>query len=161
MEGDGEKVMDTNTGGSPGYQSQSQQLSEEVIGHCTPTGCRPKDIPYHTISVYYCISLTYYAQLSCWGGSHLFEIVLHSFLLFTCKDLLPIVQSWSFGYSVYALCYSPIQELCVRWPLSLELSSAVSAHESSSAVETPQDFLTRQSCNYLQALTPFKSAAHL
>jgi len=25
MEGKGEKAMDTNTGGSPGYQSQSQQ----------------------------------------------------------------------------------------------------------------------------------------
>jgi len=40
--------MDTNTGSSPGYQSQSQQPenspSEEVMGHWTPTGCGPKDI---------------------------------------------------------------------------------------------------------------------
>ena len=39
--------MDTNTGESPGYQSQSQQLgnspSEEEMGHWTPTGIKPKD----------------------------------------------------------------------------------------------------------------------
>ena len=39
--------MDTNTGESPGHQSQSQQLgnlsSEEEMGHWTPTGVEPKD----------------------------------------------------------------------------------------------------------------------
>ena len=39
--------MDTNTGESPGHQSQSQQLgnspSEEEMGHWTPTGIEPKD----------------------------------------------------------------------------------------------------------------------
>ena len=39
--------MDTNTGESPGCQSQSQQLgnspSEEEMGHWTPTGIEPKD----------------------------------------------------------------------------------------------------------------------
>ena len=39
------KVMDTNTGGSPGYQSQSQEPrnspSEEVRGHWTSTGTEP------------------------------------------------------------------------------------------------------------------------
>ena len=37
--------MDTNTGESPGHQSQSQQLgnspSEEAMGHWTPTGIEP------------------------------------------------------------------------------------------------------------------------
>jgi len=37
LEGEGEKAMDSNTGGSPGYQSQSQlpgnSPSEEVRGH--------------------------------------------------------------------------------------------------------------------------------
>src|SRR6218665_1002730 len=37
--------MDTNTGESPGHQSQSQQLrnspSEEEMGHWTPTGIKP------------------------------------------------------------------------------------------------------------------------
>ena len=39
--------MDTNTGESPGHQSQSQQLgnspSEEEMGHWAPTGVEPKD----------------------------------------------------------------------------------------------------------------------
>ena len=39
--------MDTNTGESPGHQSQSQQLenssSEVEMGHWTPTGVEPKD----------------------------------------------------------------------------------------------------------------------
>ena len=39
--------MDTNTGESPGHQSQSQQLGnspiEEEMGHQTPTGVEPKD----------------------------------------------------------------------------------------------------------------------
>ncbi len=47
MEGERGKAMDTNTGGSPGYQSQSQQPgnspSEEVRGHWTPTGAEPMD----------------------------------------------------------------------------------------------------------------------
>src|SRR6218665_3298912 len=48
VEGKGEKAMNTNTGGSPaGYQNQFQQPgnspSEEVRGHCTPTGCVPRD----------------------------------------------------------------------------------------------------------------------
>jgi len=42
--------MDTNTGGSPGYLSQSQwpgnSPSEEVIGKWTPTGCGPRVIQY-------------------------------------------------------------------------------------------------------------------
>ena len=40
--------MDTNTGESPGHQSQSQQLgnspSEEETGHWTPMGIEPMDI---------------------------------------------------------------------------------------------------------------------
>ena len=39
--------MDTNTGESPGHQSQSQKLgnspSEEEMGHSTPTGIEPTD----------------------------------------------------------------------------------------------------------------------
>ena len=39
--------MDTNTGESPGHQSQSQQLgnspSDEEMGHWTPTGAEPTD----------------------------------------------------------------------------------------------------------------------
>ena len=39
--------MDTNTGESPGHQSQSQQLgnspSEEAMGYWTPTGIGPMD----------------------------------------------------------------------------------------------------------------------
>ena len=39
--------MDTNTGESPGHQSQSQQLgnspSEEEMGHWTLTGIEPTD----------------------------------------------------------------------------------------------------------------------
>src|SRR6218665_1049200 len=70
------------------------------------------------------------------------EIFLHYCLLFTCKGLLAIVQSWSFGYSAHAHCYCPIQELCLRWPLSLEPSSRVPAHGitiplTSPAAETP------------------------
>ena len=38
--------MDTNTGESPGHQSQSQQLgnspSEKEMGHWTPTGIEPR-----------------------------------------------------------------------------------------------------------------------
>ena len=41
------RSMDTNTGESPGHQSQSQQLgnspSEEEMGHWTPMGVEPKD----------------------------------------------------------------------------------------------------------------------
>ena len=41
------RAMDTNTGESPGHQSQSQQLGnsprEEEMGHWTPTGVEPKD----------------------------------------------------------------------------------------------------------------------
>jgi len=41
------RAMDTNTGESPGHQSQSQKLgnspSEEEMGHWTPTGVEPKD----------------------------------------------------------------------------------------------------------------------
>ena len=48
MEGHGEKAMDTNTGGSPGYLSHSIPIawkltlvtySVEGIVHWTPTGC--------------------------------------------------------------------------------------------------------------------------
>ena len=39
--------MDTNTGESPGHQSQSHYLenspSEEEMGYWTPTGVEPKD----------------------------------------------------------------------------------------------------------------------
>src|SRR6218665_641977 len=41
------RVMDTNTGESPGHQSQSQKLgnspSEEEMGHWTLTGVEPRD----------------------------------------------------------------------------------------------------------------------
>ena len=41
------RAMNTNTGESPGHQSQSQQLgnslSEEEMEHWTPTGVEPKD----------------------------------------------------------------------------------------------------------------------
>src|SRR6218665_2662587 len=41
------RAMDTNTGESPGHQSQSQKLgnspSEEEMGHWTPTGVESKD----------------------------------------------------------------------------------------------------------------------
>src|SRR6218665_3401956 len=46
MEGEG-RAMDTNTGESPGHQSQSQYLenspSVEEMRHWTPTGVEPKD----------------------------------------------------------------------------------------------------------------------
>jgi len=41
------KAMDTNTGESPGHQTQSQlprnSLSEEVKGHWTPKGAEPME----------------------------------------------------------------------------------------------------------------------
>ena len=43
--------MDTNTVESPGHQSQSQylgnSLSEEEMGHWTPTGIEPTDYDDH------------------------------------------------------------------------------------------------------------------
>jgi len=48
--------MDTYTGGSPVYLSQSQlpgnSPSEEVIGHWTPMGCGPRVIQYNTKITY-------------------------------------------------------------------------------------------------------------
>ena len=41
------RAMDTNTGESPGHQSQSQYVgkspNEEEMGHWTPTGIEPTD----------------------------------------------------------------------------------------------------------------------
>lgn len=46
------------------------------------------------------------------------EIFLHYGFLFTWKGLFVIFHSWSYGYSVYALCYSPIQEPCCTGSLA-------------------------------------------
>jgi len=58
-------------------------------------------------------------------GSDLFVTFLHYGLLFTGKCLLAISHSQSHGYSMHALCYGPLQEPCLCWPVGLELSSTV------------------------------------
>jgi len=61
----------------------------------------------------YIVQNTPYAKLSCWDGSDLPKIFLHSGLLFTREGLLAIFYWWSYCHSVHVLCYGTIQELCL------------------------------------------------
>ena len=63
------KAMNTNTGGSPGYQNQSNSLEIHLVrkwgGHWTPTGTEPMD---QWMGWDWLIDwLTNYALDTCWG----------------------------------------------------------------------------------------------
>ena len=82
--------MDTNTGESPGHQSQSQQLgnspSEEEMGHWTPTGIEPTnyddddddddDDPQQSKSALVSFSFESYMQCIVWNS-----VNCHSFYM--------------------------------------------------------------------------------
>ena len=98
--------MDTNTGESPGHQSQSQQLgnspSEEEMGHWTPTGVEPKDYDDddETPKDKWCYLLCLWPTIILpekFRWKYLVKQVIHGYELLICLVLHDITDLYGFA----------------------------------------------------------------